>query len=171
MARTGIAPALPIMTDAAAHDTEDARSSASDTASSNLRIGTEINSSAITLIQNHNDLAIQNFRMLLLTAPGERIFLSNFGVGLRNFLFQVDHHTTYNEIESRIRSQTARYLPYISILNIDFKNSGGFGEDDNLLNMSVRIYIKPTRSSALMEVSGLFSEVGVDEMTTATTFL
>lgn len=30
----------------------------------------------------------QNVKMLLLTAPGERIMLAKYGVGLRNYLFE-----------------------------------------------------------------------------------
>ena len=30
----------------------------------------------------------QNFKNLILTSPGERVMDSNFGVGLRNFLFE-----------------------------------------------------------------------------------
>ena len=37
-----------------------------------------------TLAQNIK----QNIKNLMLTSPGERVMISDFGVGLRNFLFQ-----------------------------------------------------------------------------------
>jgi len=33
-------------------------------------------------------VARQNLKMLVLTAPGERIMIPEFGVGLRNYLFE-----------------------------------------------------------------------------------
>ena len=62
----------------------------------------------------------QNFKNLLLTSPGERVMIPDFGVGLRNHLFSNQHETIEAEISSRIESQTEAYLPYIEINNIEF---------------------------------------------------
>ena len=40
------------------------------------------------LITNFKDQVKQNFKNLLLTSPGERIMNGDFGVGLRNYLFE-----------------------------------------------------------------------------------
>ena len=50
----------------------------------------------------------QKVKMLMLTAPGERIMVPDYGVGLRNFLFE---NTPEFEIFSRIKEQVATYLP------------------------------------------------------------
>lgn len=42
----------------------------------------------ILAIDNYVDEIKQNLKILCLTAPGERVFLPEFGVGLRNYLFQ-----------------------------------------------------------------------------------
>ena len=49
----------------------------------------------------------QNVKMLLLTAPGERIMFPEYGVGLRNFLFE---NSPESAIKSRIKRQVRRYL-------------------------------------------------------------
>jgi hypothetical protein len=48
----------------------------------------------------------------------------NFGVGLRNFLFENASDTTFNLLEERIRAQTKIYVPYITIGSINFLSSG-----------------------------------------------
>mgnify|MGYP000439218146 FL=1 len=40
------------------------------------------------LNKEYVELVQQNLKMILLTAPGERIMEPEFGVGLRNYLFQ-----------------------------------------------------------------------------------
>ena len=60
-----------------------------------------------TLTKNIKDNTKQNVKMLFLTAPGERIMFPDYGVGLRNFLFE---NSPELEIRNRIRSQVQRYL-------------------------------------------------------------
>tara|TARA_Y100000310_G_scaffold305807_1_gene346387 strand:+ start:820 stop:1263 length:444 start_codon:yes stop_codon:yes gene_type:complete len=91
-----------------------------------------------------SDVALQNFRMLMLTTPESRVMLPEFGVGLKTYLFEKNHHTTYSEIETKIRSQTSRYLPYFDILSIDFKDSF---EDEGLLSIQIDLFIRPTREA------------------------
>ena len=46
----------------------------------------------LTMLSNLKTLLRQNLKMLILTAPGERIMEPDFGAGLRNYLF-----TNYGE--------------------------------------------------------------------------
>ena len=50
------------------------------------------------LIKTYKNLIKQNFKNLILTAPGERIMDPNFGVGIRNFLFENDGELLYSGI-------------------------------------------------------------------------
>ena len=59
----------------------------------------------------------QNFKMVLLTAPGERIMDPDFGVGLRNYIFRVDDAATYDEIREKIVEQASIYLPFTNGFN------------------------------------------------------
>lgn len=56
---------------------------------------------------------------LILTSPGENISDSNYGVGLRNFLFEQNTPDIYGKISSKVAVQISRYLPYLSVLNIE----------------------------------------------------
>ncbi len=60
----------------------------------------------------------QNFKNLLLTAPGERIMIPEFGVGIRNFLFEMNISETFEDIAIEIEEQVSLYMPYIDINNI-----------------------------------------------------
>ena len=57
-----------------------------------------------------------NLINLLLTQPGERINLPNYGVGLKNKLFEQNIDLTL--LKEQIISTTARYIPNIHILDI-----------------------------------------------------
>ena len=48
-----------------------------------------------------------------------------FGVGIRSYLFENNSPLTYGQIETRIREQATKYLPYIQIESIDFNSSNG----------------------------------------------
>ena len=72
------------------------------------------------LITDYVELARQNFKMLLLTNPGERIMNPDFGVGLKRYLFEMNSPGTYNQINDRILSQTKRYMKFIQLNKVDF---------------------------------------------------
>ena len=52
------------------------------------------------MIKDIRTLIKQNFKMLLLTYPGERVMEPEFGIGLRRFLFSNFTQETFNSIES-----------------------------------------------------------------------
>ena len=68
-----------------------------------------------TLTKTIKENTRQKVKMLMLTAPGERIMLPEYGVGLRRFLFE---NTPEFDIFSRIKEQVATYLPEISIISL-----------------------------------------------------
>lgn len=74
---------------------------------------------AYGLITDFEELAIQNLKMVVLTAPGERMMDPDFGVGLRNYLFELNTSDTYETMRYNITQQVQRYLPFISIHTID----------------------------------------------------
>jgi hypothetical protein len=90
------------------------------------------------LNSNLLDTVRQNFRMLVLTTPGERIMLPDFGVGLRNFLFEAIDSTTFSSIVEKMREQIDLYMPMVSLTGVDFITSD---EDPSLGFNEVRIQI------------------------------
>ena len=74
-----------------------------------------------TLITSYAEEIKQNFKNLLLTAPGERMMNPDFGVGLRNFLFEPESLVT-GMLRQKIASQVSRYMPFIRINKILFNH-------------------------------------------------
>jgi phage baseplate assembly protein W len=70
----------------------------------------------VALNKTYAAVAKQNFKMLLLTVPGEKIMDPEFGVGLPRFFFENITPETLSKIDSRIRKQTLRYLPFLNVL-------------------------------------------------------
>ena len=60
--------------------------------------------------------------MVILTAPGERIMFPEFGVGVRNFLFEQSTPSLNAGVRQRIEQQVKKYLPYIQILELSVNN-------------------------------------------------
>lgn len=90
-----------------------------------------------------SDTIRQNLKMLLLTNPGERIMDSNFGVGLRRYLFEQDTEDLRIRLTSKIQEQIKKYLNYIEIkeINISKPNSN----EENLMFINIR-YSVPSLS-------------------------
>ena len=61
------------------------------------------------------DQALANARNLLLTEPGERVMLPNFGCGLRRTLFEQLSKESLEALERRIRGSFQNFLPEIHI--------------------------------------------------------
>ena len=57
----------------------------------------------------------QNLKMLVLTNPGERVFIPNFGVGVKSFLFESVGQETFSAIDNKIREQVSLYMPFLNI--------------------------------------------------------
>lgn len=81
----------------------------------------------------------QNLKNLILTNPGERIFDSKFGVGLKRFLFEPRTEEVNQAIKNRIYIQVAEYMPFIDIRAIDIANDEN---DENTIYLSITYFIK-----------------------------
>ena len=77
-----------------------------------------------------------NLINLLLTQPGERVFLPKYGVGLKYLLFE--QQINLEVLEEKIRTQVTRYIPQIEITEL----STGLSEDQHtvFINISYRFF-------------------------------
>lgn len=85
-----------------------------------------------------SEVVKQNFKTLLLTSPGERIFYSSFGVGLKRFLFEPRTEQTNQQIKNRIYSQVDTYMPFIEINNINFSSDP---QEENAIYITISYFI------------------------------
>lgn len=108
----------------------------------------------------------QNLKNLLLTVPGERIMLPDFGVGMKRFLFEAHDPSTYGSITSKIIEQVGSYMPFITIETIDFYGPDGIwsseegfipdteteNADMNTLQMKLFFTIEPLDQSGTLDL-------------------
>lgn len=96
----------------------------------------------------------QNLKMILLTAPGERIMDPEFGVGLRNYLFEQNDITTHSAIRSKIIKQVGKYLRFVDIEEIKFNTEENDSSiQSNRVNIVIRFYIRPLDVSEQLSVN------------------
>jgi hypothetical protein len=105
------------------------------------------------------DVVRQNFIMLLLTNPGERVMIPEYGIGLETFLFENDNDLTRQSIEARIRAQANRFLDYITIRDVRFITSNEVENlDRNFMNIKITYQINPLNFVDNLAISPNFEE-------------
>tara|TARA_R110002110_G_scaffold78923_1_gene206698 strand:+ start:557 stop:922 length:366 start_codon:yes stop_codon:yes gene_type:complete len=73
--------------------------------------GFETNDSIFSVVR-------QNLKMLILTIPGERVMIPDYGVGLKKYLFDSYGEHLSSQIDHKIREQVKKYMPAITIFDI-----------------------------------------------------
>jgi len=73
-----------------------------------------------TPCEKMKEAAYQNLKTLALTNPGERIWDSNFGIGLRKRLFEHDTEPLRSSIKMAIANQIATYIPFVQLIETVF---------------------------------------------------
>lgn len=68
-------------------------------------------STGVTLVRN-------NLLQLLKTVRGERVMLPNYGMNLKNFLFEPLDKQTFNAIQVEIFTSITNYLPQLELTNL-----------------------------------------------------
>jgi phage baseplate assembly protein W len=91
-----------------------------------------------TLNKTMQEVAHQNLKNLLLTSPGERVMIPNFGVGLHKLLFSPKSSNLFDDASTKIYNQVMTWLPYISLSNVTFVTSE---DTDTLAENEIQINI------------------------------
>tara|TARA_R110002153_G_scaffold32649_4_gene98732 strand:- start:28274 stop:28657 length:384 start_codon:yes stop_codon:yes gene_type:complete len=103
---------------------------------------------AFNNLQDLIAVTTQNLKMILLTAPGERIMEPTFGVGLRNYLFEQNNISTHAKIRSSINRQVGKYLPFVDIEEVKFSTEDtDFDFQSNRVGITIKFYIRPLNAS------------------------
>jgi phage baseplate assembly protein W len=91
------------------------------------------------LIDDIRELVKQNIKMIVLTSPGERVMIPDFGVGIRGLLFEnLADKEVLSAFKGRIKDQIKRYLPYVELQEVIFFEKD---IDENKISVSIRYYI------------------------------
>jgi len=101
-----------------------------------------------TMIDDINTLIRQNLKMLILTNPGERVMIPDFGVGIRTYLFENFSDTIFIDLNNTIKKQAQKYLPVIVINDIKFDSTD---KDRNKLGIQIAYSIPSLNIKDLLE--------------------
>ena len=98
-----------------------------------------------------------NLLSVLLTEPGERIFKPNFGVGLRQLLFE--NEVDAESLRNQINSQVDTYLPQITITNIQANRANQQGatyvdtSDGHILYIRITFRVNQTNETDTIQLN------------------
>jgi len=102
-----------------------------------------------TMLKSVESMIKQNFKMLILTIPGERIMEPEFGIGLKRFLFSMQSENPASSIEATIRSQVKTYLPVVSIKDVRIRTD----QDRYSMSISIHYSIPDIGTEDLLEIT------------------
>ena len=107
-----------------------------------------------TLNKKTKEAVRQNFKNLVLTAPGERVMDPQFGVGMRNFLFEQMNDSLFSRISERIRTQVQAYMPFVFVEHITFdsmETKEGIGPNE--LQVTIQYNILPLDAEDTLSIT------------------
>lgn len=89
----------------------------------------------------------ESIRIILLTEPGERLLLEEFGCGLRCFLFQPNTITTRTLIGERIKQAIKRWEPRVTVDEVTVEPDA---EDQRLVGVQIQFRLVATQALGRM---------------------
>lgn len=107
-------------------------------------------------VDDIKDLIKFHLTNLLLTNPGEKISDPEYGVGLRQYLFENFGLGITAEIEDAISQAINTYLPYIDLNSVFTEEN----PEDNTLNIKISYTILETTETQLLEIALNIGETG-----------
>jgi len=95
------------------------------------------------LTKTYKEVISQNLKNLVLTAPGERMMIPEFGVGIRRFLFEQYTPDLKLAVQNEITDTISFWLPFVEIKNLQIH----MGTDTNIgrNTMNIKIDFNITR--------------------------
>ena len=107
-------------------------------------------SDGFTMLYGVGETLRQNFVMLLLTNPGERVMEPGFGVGIKTFLFTNKTENYRAAITAKIHQQVRRYMPAIVVNSVDYAE---LTQDRNSISMRITYTIPDMGIRDLLELT------------------
>lgn len=87
--------------------------------------------------------ALSNLKSLLLTIPGERVMIPNFGTRIREFVFEQITNSSVQDLRDSIEEAINFWLPYIIINDISIRQGdlNVFAEPIHGLRISIDVQV------------------------------
>ena len=79
-------------------------------------------------LAEHEESIRQCIRIILETAPGERVMRPDFGCGIHEKVFAVNSATTQGAVADDVREALLKWEPRIDVIDVEAKPGGSQGE-------------------------------------------
>lgn len=107
-------------------------------------------SNGFQMTQSIKQVVRQHMKMIILTTPGERVMFPEFGVGIKEFLFQHSETDVLARIDERIHKQVSDYMPGVTIKDILYDTSN---IDSASIRMQIIYYLPSYSMQDLLEIT------------------
>ena len=105
------------------------------------------------------DALVSNLLLLLLTEEGERLYMSDYGMNLKKYIFEPNDQLTEADITQEIRDRVKRFIPQLTITKVQFFSSNSDQDGNPLLENEVSVVVNFTYDN------DTFSDPGTVEIT------
>jgi phage baseplate assembly protein W len=111
-------------------------------------------------ISRNDEQALENFKNLLLTFPGERTGdWITFGCNLKSLLFSQNTDEIKSDIQDTILDATSQWLPYINIITLDIITAADEPNLDNAINVRITFTVGATSREQTIQINATESGV------------
>ncbi len=83
-----------------------------------------------------------NLHQLLLTEPGERVMMPDYGCNLKRFLFQPMDEMTFQGIQQAILGSINKYMPEVSVTRLKVSKTEKLNYE-GVQGIYISLYLKP----------------------------
>lgn len=87
------------------------------------------------------DALSSNLMLLLLTDKGERYYHPDYGTDLKKFIFEPNDQVTISSIQKDIKDTVKKYIPQLTINNIEFYTNEVDDNNDPLMDNEIKVVI------------------------------
>jgi phage baseplate assembly protein W len=89
----------------------------------------EVKNYFLQMNKNSYDAIKSDLIHLLLTTPGDRLYLPDFGTNLRQYLFEPNDNKVRDDIKTEIQTAVSKYIPNLTIttLTVDRPQDNEYG--------------------------------------------
>jgi phage baseplate assembly protein W len=100
------------------------------------------------------DALVSNLLLLLLTEEGERFYMSDYGMNLKKYIFEPNDQLTESDITQEIRDRVKRFIPQLTITNVQFFRSDTDIDGNPLVENEIKAQVDFTYDNDTFSDSG-----------------
>jgi len=100
---------------------------------------------------SRKELLMGQIRQLMFTSPGERVFLPNYGIDIRSYVFEQLDDSVIQNLKTEISNQIRLYIPNCKVLSSDVKTDDSINTGIPTLVIYLTIKEKDTNEIIPME--------------------